>query len=230
MTERSRPATDDQTGRDLGPKEREGEPLVASWHDQPARLIVNVVELRKRLGQRREVPVDVVLARQTVLDSRTCQTPVVGTLTVESIERGVSVVGQVSFDWQSDCRRCLELVAGTREIDIAEICLVDAPEDADIIDFDGEKLDLVPILRDAVGLSLPLAPLCRDDCAGPDPDRYPALTEQAMELDRPPDPRWAALSELALSDLKPCDLKPSDLKPSDLKFDDLDEPDALDLN
>jgi uncharacterized protein len=42
---------------------------------------------------------------------------------------------------------------------------------------------------------LPLAPLCRDDCRGPDPERFPALSE-SDEANPAIDPRWAALGEL----------------------------------
>lgn len=171
-------------------------PDAGSWPDRPNRLIVGVVDLRKRLGQRRDVPIDVILARQSVLDSRTTQAPVTGSVTVESIERGVSIVGSVLFEWEGDCRRCLETVVGTAEADIDEICQVGAPPDSDIVDFDGDRVDLLPIIRDAVGLSLPLAPLCRADCAGPDPDRYPARSIDALHDEAGPDPRWAALDQL----------------------------------
>ncbi|MCP3989092.1 MAG: DUF177 domain-containing protein [Actinomycetia bacterium] len=178
------------------------------WDDDPAHHRVNVVELRRRLGQRIDLTIDIVLARQIVVGSRTLREPVTGNLMVESIERGVSATGTVSFEWEGDCRRCLEVVAGKIEIDIAEIFLIGAPEDADIIDFDGEMIDLLPMVRDAVALSLPLVPLCRDDCAGPDPDRYPTLLadtdgrgndgdngeDQLLALD----PRWAGLDQLDL--------------------------------
>ena len=124
--------------------------------------------------------------------------------TPESIERGVSVCGQVRFAWEGDCRRCLEVTEGEFEIEIVEIFQVDAPEDSELLDLQGAQIDLVPIVRDAVVLSLPLAPLCRDDCAGPDPDRYPARTEVDLEneaaAERIPDPRWAALDELKLDE------------------------------
>lgn len=181
-----------------------GEAQVETWPSRPPHLIVNVTELRKRLGQRREVSIEATLARQQVLDTHTLRTPVRGEITVESIERGVSLHGHVSFDWEGDCRRCLEPVRGTSEIEIDEICQVHAPPNADIVDFDGEKIDLLPLISDAVGLSLPLAPLCREDCPGPDPDRYPALTEDELEEaeaaeDPPTDPRWAALDGLDLN-------------------------------
>jgi uncharacterized protein len=181
-------------------------PETVSWPDDPAHHRVNVVDLRRRLGQRLERTIDQVLAPQVVVASRTVRRPVTGTLVVESMERGVSVTGAVSFEWQGDCRRCLDLVTGEIEIEIDEIFQVGAPEGSDLIDFDGEMIDLLPLVRDAVALSLPLAPLCRDDCAGPDPDRYPALlADDAPVTDDGPgdeqpvrDPRWAALDQLDL--------------------------------
>jgi uncharacterized protein len=172
----------------------------------PPRLIVNVMDLRRRLGQRRTEPIEVQLARQTVVGSRTADVPVVGEVIVESIERGVSVMGSVNFSWEGDCRRCLELTGGSMDVDIAEIFQIGAPEDSELIGFDGDQIDLVPLVRDAALLSLPLAPLCGNDCAGPDPDRYPAITveqseqQKAAEAAEVPDPRWAALDQLKLDD------------------------------
>ncbi len=176
---------------------------------RPARLLVNVADLRRRLGQRRVEPIEVVLPRQTVVASSTTDGPVVGEVTVESIERGVSVHGHVRFGWEGECRRCLELTGGELEVEIDEIFQVGAPDDSDLLPLDGDQIDLVPLVREAVVLSLPLAPLCRQDCPGPDPDRYPARTEidlaeepaSAGGDDEPPrDPRWAALDELRLGD------------------------------
>lgn len=170
------------------------------------RYLVNVADLRRRLGQRREEPIDLLLEPQVVVGSRTLPEPVVGTVTVESIERGVSVLGEVEMAWEGECRRCLEPVRGTAVVEIDEIFQVDAPSDSELIDFDGDQIDLVPVIADAVGLSLPLAPLCGPDCAGPDPDRYPAQTEdqraasrEAERADEGPDPRWGALRELDLN-------------------------------
>ena len=43
--------------------------------------------------------------------------------------------------------------------------------------------------------ALPLVPLCRPDCAGPSPDRFP--TGPGDEDVQPADPRWAALDDLS---------------------------------
>lgn len=175
--------------------------------DRPAKLLVNVTELRRRLGQRQVEPIHVVLARQEVVASRTTAQPVVGEVTIESIERGVSVTGSIRSAWEGDCRRCLELTGSTIEIDIDEIFQVDAPDDSDLLDFDGAQIDLLPLVREAVLFSLPLAPLCREECAGPDPDRYPALriddfleVREAERAEAGGDPRWAALDDLSFDD------------------------------
>ena len=176
---------------------------------RPARLLVNVADLRRRLGQRRSEPIEVRLARQTVVASSTTDAPVVGQVMVESIERGVSIVGGVRFGWEGECRRCLEVTGGELSVEIDEIFQVDAPDDSELLALIGDQLDLVPLVLEAVVLSLPLAPLCRNDCPGPDPDRYPALTEDevaaaeaavAAESGPPRDPRWAALDQLQLDD------------------------------
>jgi uncharacterized protein len=52
------------------------------------------------------------------------------------------------------------------------------------------------MIRDAVVLNLPQAPLCRPECLGPDPERFPAIVEVQGPVDR----RWEALSELRFND------------------------------
>lgn len=164
---------------------------------------IHVGDLRQRLGQRITIEIDVLLEPLSVVSSKTTDAPVAGALVIESIERGVTVTGEVSFGWAGDCRRCIELVGGTETIHIFEIFQYGAPEDADIIDFDGEHVDLYPVVNDAVLTALPLVPLCSDDCRGPDPERYPAVSAHEHETRAATpkaDPRWAALSELSLED------------------------------
>ncbi len=169
------------------------------------RLIVDVTDLRRRLGQRREVQIDLDLAPTTVVDTSSTAEPVVGAVVFESIERGVTVLGSIELGWDGSCRRCLEPVSGRVEAEIDEIFQVGAGDHEDLRDFDGEQVDLVPVVAETVAFALPLAPLCREDCPGPDPDRYPTRTEAELEAEAaaaPPvaDPRWAALAELDLRD------------------------------
>ena len=91
--------------------------------------------------------------------------------------------------------RILEVEAGLDER-IFEV----HPEEGETYPIDGDEVDLEPVVRDAALLSLPLAPLCREDCAGPAPDAFPATVEgedEPADGDEPArDPRWAALDEL----------------------------------
>lgn len=167
---------------------------------------INVSDLRRRLGERRVVPIDVLLPVLEVIASRTTPDPVVGEITVESIERGVTVTGFIDMSWNGECRRCLDPVSGNDRVEIMDIYQVGAPDEVDeIVELVDDTIDLVPMVRDAALLGLPLAPLCRVDCAGPDPERYPTVTEEELEeaaasAEKPPDPRWAALSDLDLRD------------------------------
>lgn len=170
------------------------------------KLFHNVTELRRRLGQRVDVDIDVMLEPLEVIASRSTPHPVLGSAVIESIERGVTVTGAIRFGWEGECRRCLDPVAGEVEADVFEIFQVGAPEDEDDIrELEDDTVDFVPIVRDVVLLSLPLAPLCRSDCPGPDPDRYPAktaeqLAEEAANAEPTADPRWAALEGLTFDD------------------------------
>ena len=62
-------------------------------------------------------------------------------------------------------------------------------------------MDLEPLIRDAVVLSLPFQPVCRPDCPGLDPETGERLADVP---DRKPnetvDPRWSALAAFQASD------------------------------
>jgi len=62
---------------------------------------------------------------------------------------------------------------------------------------DGDLLDLEPAFRDAVVLTLPMSPLCRDDCPGLCVECGVPLAEAGPghRHEGPPDPRWAALKQ-----------------------------------
>ena len=65
-------------------------------------------------------------------------------------------------------------------------------------------LDLRPMLQEQILLTLPLTPLCSDNCQGPIPEEYPARSESQQEgnhnLDPPIDPRWEALGSLTFEE------------------------------
>ena len=66
-------------------------------------------------------------------------------------------------------------------VDLSEVFEVH-PVEGETYPIEGDEVDLEPVVRDAALLNLPLAPLCRPDCAGPAPD---VLPDASVEDDEP---------------------------------------------
>ena len=116
--------------------------------------------------------------------------------TLEALSDGVTLSGSVHVPWQGECRRCLEMTSGVVTVEIAEI-FKDRTEGelGEILPISNDSIDLGSVVHDAAILALPIAPLCKADCAGPIPEVFPVITPETAEAD-PIDPRWASLGEL----------------------------------
>ncbi|MFY0408108.1 YceD family protein [Solicola sp. PLA-1-18] len=124
-------------------------------------------------------------------------------LRLESVMEGVLVTGSAAVQLEGQCVRCLEDLHEDLEVDLQELYVyddADVPADEDdegVRRLEGDLLDLEPVLRDAVVLTLPQNPLCRPDCPG-------LCAECGARLADDPDhthgealdPRWAALDRL----------------------------------
>ena len=71
-------------------------------------------------------------------------------------------------------------------------------EDLDTFPFDGERVDLEPMLREQFVLAVPFAPLCREDCKGLCPQCGIDLNTGTCACEKPVDPRLAALKGLKI--------------------------------
>ena len=71
-------------------------------------------------------------------------------------------------------------------------------EDLDLFAFDGERIDLEPLLREQFVLAIPYAPLCSETCKGLCPQCGIDLNTGTCTCERPIDPRLAALKGLKL--------------------------------
>ncbi|MFZ4516835.1 MAG: YceD family protein [Microthrixaceae bacterium] len=158
------------------------------------RLRVGVAELRRRPGNRVHLVRDVAVGGLAVT---TAEVPEGGVAhldaVLESLSDGITLTGEVAFPWAGPCRRCLEPTGGDLTVPVREV-FKDTPEGGELLALDGDAVELGPVVRDAVVLALPLAPLCAEDCAGPDPEHFPVRSADPQE--RPADPRWAALADL----------------------------------
>ncbi len=160
------------------------------------------MELRRRPGTQRHVAVATALSGLAITSARVPDDEdLVLDAVLESIEGAITITGSVEVPWTAECRRCLDDVGGVLKIAVHEVFEL-RPTDGETYPIEGDEVDLEPVVRDAALLNLPLAPLCRPDCAGPAPDAFPALVAGEPEVEAEPamDPRWAALDQLRLDD------------------------------
>jgi uncharacterized protein len=168
---------------------------------------VAVTDLLRRPGTRRSVHVVAPVPDLALSSSRVpAGADVEVDLTLEAIsDHSLTAAGTVRAPWTGECRRCLRPVEGEAVTDVLEVFERD-PVEGETYPLGSDRVDLLPLVRDAVLLALPLAPLCDDDCAGADPDDYPVHAEDedeqggALDAPPPPDPRWAALDDLRFDD------------------------------
>jgi uncharacterized protein len=156
-------------------------------------FVVGVAEQLRHPGTQRELRLTGELDDIAITAARVPgDAPIEANLTIEAMtDHSVTVKGTIAASWAGECRRCLRPVTGTAVAEVEEI--FDArPVEGETYPLEGDRLDLEPMVRDAVLLSLPLAPLCEDACAGPEPEHHPIGTAD----DAGGDPRWAALKEL----------------------------------
>ena len=163
----------------------------------PRPLHVNVVELLRRPGTRRDITAPLTLDELDLRDDRLVDGSEVGVeLHLESQSDGVIVEGTLTAAWHGECRRCLRPIEGDLAIGVHERYEV-RPTDPDAFPIEGDHLDLVPMVREAVLLDLPASPLCSAACAGLCPvcgsDRNVDPCGCATEV---VDDRWAALDAL----------------------------------
>lgn len=112
--------------------------------------------------------------------------------------------GEIDVRWSGPCRRCLEVQDDHTVVEMREV-FQKASIEGETYFLDEDQVDLEPMIRETVLLNLPIAPLCRVDCPGPAPERFPTSVvtdpDPADEPAEPPaDPRWAALSELTFDE------------------------------
>jgi uncharacterized protein len=116
--------------------------------------------------------------------------------TLEHVADGIVVRGWVHAPWQAVCRRCLRPITGEASVHVDEL-FEPAPLEGETYPLSDDTLDLRPLVRDALVLELPIAPLCAEDCAGICPHCGADRNESpcSCRTDEP-DPRWAALRSL----------------------------------
>lgn len=173
-------------------------------------LVIDVRSLPRRPGsmvmvtRTAQAPADFGVAMARVPEG----SPIDLDLRLESVLEGVLVTGTADVVIGAECSRCLDPFEWHEEFDLAELFRYPAtdargaevlePEDSeDPLPFvQDDLIDLAPVLRDAVVLDLPLAPLCGEDCLGLCPTCGFRLEDDPTHAHESNDPRWAALTAL----------------------------------
>jgi uncharacterized protein len=163
----------------------------------PNPFAVNVVQLRRQLGNRREEHRRGPIPELAVSGSHVPPGEQVDVeALLESVHGGVVVSADVAAPWVGECRRCLRPVAGEVHSHVRELYEQDS-DGEETYPLRGDQLDLAPLARDAVLLELPQAPLCTEDCLGLCPECGTNRNEgDCGHVIQVTDPRWAALDAL----------------------------------
>jgi uncharacterized protein len=159
-------------------------------------LRLDVADLLAQPRARREERLTATLPGMTNSAARVADDePIALDLMLERVPDGIVVRGTIATRWQAECSACLGDVTRPLSLGVSELFESD-PIEGDTYPIEGHEIDLEQLVRDTVVLELPLAPTCAADGAGPC-TRAPEPEAQQPETP-PPDPRWAALSELEL--------------------------------
>ena len=160
---------------------------------------ISVIDLVHRPGEYREKVLDVRaperLGNSVIAVEAGAEVHVDARL--ESLHDGILVSAEVDTVATGECVRCLIDVELPVEVDIQELFAYDFDEAFDHQVRD-DHVDLEPVVRDAVVLSLPFQPVCQENCLGLCPQCGVRLLDApGHEHEAPVDPRWAALGPLA---------------------------------
>lgn len=121
-------------------------------------------------------------------------------LVVEGLVEGILASGSVQGTMRLTCARCLTAFDSSIGVRVQEMFAADASADDDEYPLVEGMVDLEPMIRDALILAMPFAPLCRTECLG-------LCSRCGGDLNKgectcPPefDERWAPLLDLIKTD------------------------------
>ena len=137
-------------------------------------------------------------------------TPLAVTGSVDRFGDTITVRGTARVRVEDVCSRCTQTFPNDLEAEFLVFCdrrgsddesIARAlEEEGEVFYHDGISIDITQPVREAIILSLPMNPLCREDCRGLCAGCGADLNVEACRCaGRTPDPRWEALNRLKKS-------------------------------
>ncbi len=168
-------------------------------HPQKTPFTVAVDDLMYRPGEMREYHLEIITPER--FGNAMIGVPAGGAVQVdlrlEALHDGLLASADVDTTAVGECGRCLIEMELPVQVEIRELFAY-AETEAFEYAIRNDTLDLEPVIRDAVVLSLPFQPICQEDCLGLCPQcGVRLLDDPGHKHEVEVDPRWAALSPLA---------------------------------
>ncbi|MCI1637435.1 YceD family protein [Bifidobacterium crudilactis] len=185
---------------------------------EDSKWAVNVLSISGRPGQSLELDADFPapsgIGDQIIGVSEGDAVHVAGNL--DSIVDGLILTGRITAPVHAECTRCLKPLSKDWDVDTTAFFAFDAKDqnpsgsadaDADIIAGEDESEDVYPVeaggaiidlealLRDNLVESMPLQPVCKEDCLGLCPQCGINLNDNPEHTHEISDIRWAALED-----------------------------------
>ncbi len=131
-----------------------------------------------------------------------------GKINLKKQGRKVELIGTISFTVMLECARCFKKFSADKskkvrlffiegemqkEKDMRKLSSMD-----DLMEYyENDIIDVGPVFHDSICLSVPMKPLCKDDCKGLCPICGINLNEEYCSCgEEKSDPRWAPLKKL----------------------------------
>ena len=167
-------------------------------HQNNSPYAIAVYDLMHRPGEMREKNLDIRVPEafgNAVIGVRQ-DAPMKIDARLESLHDGILVSSEARTVITGECVRCLADIRKATRVEFQELFAYSEDEAFDYTVYD-DYVDLEPVVRDAVVLSLPFQPVCQEDCTGLCPECGVRLLDNpGHEHEAPVDPRWAALAGL----------------------------------
>jgi len=163
---------------------------------------VDVYDLMHRPGEMRDRSIDIIVPEEfgNAMIGMKAGSELRVELRMESLHDGILVSADIDGTATGECGRCLIDIEQAVQVEIQELFAYSSDE-AFEYEVHEDTIDLEPVLRDAVVLSLPFQPICQEECLGLCPQCGVRLLDNpGHEHENPVDPRWAALGSLASFD------------------------------